>query len=218
MTGQAISTPLPPPMSAPASAPEQASRLASSFVNIIFMLADDLGSYDLAFRMRDLGRKPDIATPHLDQLAESGVTFDNYYVQPICTPTRASLLSGRYSIHTGSEHRLFGLDEPSCLPIGMPLMPMAFKALGYQTHMIGKCVTRGFTSQPSWVLMSACTRLAGGTLATSTRHARHGGVASIRSWATSTATRTTTHTVSASHKTGTRVASRHPPLHARTRT
>ena len=103
---------------------------------VILSLADDWGSYDASYRMRELNRTPDIATPHIDSLASGGVTFSNYYVQPICTPTRASLLSGRYSIHTGSEHILFGASEPSCLP-QYPLMPAAFKQLGYSTIMIG---------------------------------------------------------------------------------
>lgn len=66
------------------------------------------------------------------------LTFAQYYVQPICSPTRASLLTGRYSIHTGSEHLLWGPSEPSCLPLATPLMPKAFKIIGYQTHMVGK--------------------------------------------------------------------------------
>lgn len=112
------------------------------------------GSYDASFRIHHLGRTPDILTPNIDNISSNGIRFDNYYVQPICSPTRASLLSGRcrnpllldssirlpsrYSIHTGSEHRLFGASEPSCLPVDLPLMPAAFKAIGYQTHMIGK--------------------------------------------------------------------------------
>jgi arylsulfatase B/arylsulfatase I/J len=102
------------------------------------MLADDWGSYDASYRMQELGRTPDINTPNIDALGADGVRFSNYYVQPICSPTRASLLSGRYSIHTGAEHRLFGADEPSCLPVALPLMPRAFKELGYSTHMVGK--------------------------------------------------------------------------------
>ena len=112
---------------------------ASSLNHVWMMLADDWGSYDASFRMQELGRTPDILTPSIDALAQRGLTFSNYYVQPICSPTRASLLSGRYSIHTGSEHQLFGSFEPSCLPTTLPLMPAAFKALGFQTHMIGKC-------------------------------------------------------------------------------
>ena len=60
------------------------------------MLAVDWGSYEASFRMRELNRTVDIHTPHIDALALGGATFSNYYVQPICAPTRASLLSGRY--------------------------------------------------------------------------------------------------------------------------
>lgn len=106
--------------------------------NIILSLVDDWGSYDASFRMRELGRLPDILTPTIDAFAARGVRLSNYYVQPICTPTRASLLSGRYSIHTGAEHILFQPGEPSCLPSSYPLLPLAFAALGYETAMIGK--------------------------------------------------------------------------------
>jgi arylsulfatase A-like enzyme len=81
---------------------------------------------------------PDIHTPNIDALSETGVRFANYYVQPICSPTRAVLMTGRYSIHTGCEHILFGASEPSCVPTTLPLMPHAFKKIGYQTHMAGK--------------------------------------------------------------------------------
>ena len=106
--------------------------------HVLLMLADDWGSYDASHRIRALGREPDVLTPEIDRLTAAGVQFENYYVQPICSPTRASLLSGRYSIHTGAEHRLWGSAEPSCLPVALPLLPRAFKALGYSTHMIGK--------------------------------------------------------------------------------
>ena len=110
----------------------------STLTSIFLLLADDWGSYDASFRIRRLGRDPDVHTPTIDLLAAEGITFENYYVQPICTPTRASLLSGRYSIHTGSEHLLFGATEPSCLPMALPLLPAAFKRLGYATHGVGK--------------------------------------------------------------------------------
>jgi arylsulfatase I/J len=106
--------------------------------HVLLMLADDWGSYDASHRIRSLGREPDVLTPEIDRLTAAGVQFENYYVQPICSPTRASLLSGRYSIHTGAEHRLWGSAEPSCLPVALPLLPRAFKALGYSTHMVGK--------------------------------------------------------------------------------
>ena len=65
-------------------------------LNILLVVIDDFGWSDVGFH----GSK--IATPNMDKLASEGVILDNYYVQPICTPTRSALLSGRYPIHTGT--------------------------------------------------------------------------------------------------------------------
>ncbi len=64
--------------------------------NIIYIIADDLGYNDVGYhgkRMRSIAD-----TPAIDALAYSGVRLENYYVQPSCTPTRASLLTGRYPV------------------------------------------------------------------------------------------------------------------------
>lgn len=63
--------------------------------HILFMLADDLGWIDVGFH----GSK--IHTPNIDSLAKDGVILDNFYVQPVCTPARGALMTGRYPIHTG---------------------------------------------------------------------------------------------------------------------
>ena len=68
---------------------------AVSQPNILFVLVDDLGWSDVGFQ----GSK--IKTPNVDKLASEGVVLDSYYVQPICSPTRGALLSGRYPIHIG---------------------------------------------------------------------------------------------------------------------
>lgn len=68
---------------------------ASPQPNILFVLVDDLGWSDVGFH----GSK--IKTPNVDKLAREGVVLDSYYVQPICSPTRGALLSGRYPIHIG---------------------------------------------------------------------------------------------------------------------
>ncbi len=60
--------------------------------DIVFILADDLGSYDVGWRGSE------IKTPNLDKLAKAGTVFDNFYVQPVCSPTRGSLMTGRYLI------------------------------------------------------------------------------------------------------------------------
>ena len=110
--------------------------------NIIFHLVDDWGSYDASFRMRQLGRPVDVPTPHIDALHDGGVGFANYYVQPICSPTRGVLLSGRYSCRDGVENHLFGSSEPACLPTERPILPAVLKAAfpqhDYAAHMVGK--------------------------------------------------------------------------------
>ena len=66
--------------------------------NILFILADDLGRTDVGF----MGCK-EIRTSHLDKLANAGAVLDAFYVQPVCSPTRAALLTGRnhHSAGTG---------------------------------------------------------------------------------------------------------------------
>ena len=64
--------------------------------NILFILADDYGWNDIGYHGSE------IHTPTLDALAAGGVKLENYYVQPICTPTRSQLLSGRYQVCTCS--------------------------------------------------------------------------------------------------------------------
>ncbi|KAF6035834.1 hypothetical protein EB796_005859 [Bugula neritina] len=62
--------------------------------NIVFILADDLGYADIGYH----GGAGQIKTPVLDQLAYDGVRLENYYVQPVCTPTRGALLAGKWHL------------------------------------------------------------------------------------------------------------------------
>src|SRR3954464_1872471 len=73
-----------------------ASRAAEK-PNIVFILADDLGSYDVSWRGSE------IKTPNLDKLAMAGARLENFYVQPVCSPTRGSLMTGRYPIRYGLQ-------------------------------------------------------------------------------------------------------------------
>ena len=69
--------------------------VAASPPHILFVVVDDLRWSDVGFH----GSK--IQTPNIDKLAAEGVVLDNYYVLPLCTPTRSALMTGRYPIHTG---------------------------------------------------------------------------------------------------------------------
>jgi len=100
--------------------------------HILFILADDLGWSDLGFHGSV------IKTPNIDKLAREGVILDNYYVQPLCTPTRSALMTGRYPIHTGLQHGVIHLDAPYGLPLEYSTLPQELKKLSYATHMVGK--------------------------------------------------------------------------------
>lgn len=67
--------------------------------HIVFVLADDLGWNDVGFHGSN------IRTPRLDALAAGGVLLDNYYIQPLCTPSRSQLLTGRYQVRSSAPRR-----------------------------------------------------------------------------------------------------------------
>ncbi|MGI8784248.1 MAG: arylsulfatase B [Acidobacteriota bacterium] len=101
--------------------------------NIVFILADDLGRADVGFN----GGK-EIKTPNIDQLAASGARLDQFYVQPVCTPTRAALMTGRYPMRHGLQ---VGVVRPWAqygLPLAERTLPQALKEAGYATAIIGK--------------------------------------------------------------------------------
>src|SRR5262249_32590231 len=65
--------------------------------NVVFLLADDLGWADVGWH------GDEIKTPHLDKLAASGAKLEQFYVQPVCSPTRAALMTGRYPMRHGLQ-------------------------------------------------------------------------------------------------------------------
>ena len=68
--------------------------IAQKKPHIVVIVADDLGYNDVSWH------NSDIISPNLAKLVENGVTLENHYVQPICTPTRSALMTGLYPIHT----------------------------------------------------------------------------------------------------------------------
>ncbi len=101
--------------------------------NIVFIYADDLGYGDLGC----YGNKQ-IRTPHLDQMAARGMRFTNFYsASPVCSPSRAALLTGRYPVRTGVNGVFFPTSKEG-LDTAEVTMAEILKDQGYATACIGK--------------------------------------------------------------------------------
>ncbi|MCF6285717.1 MAG: sulfatase-like hydrolase/transferase [Candidatus Hydrogenedentes bacterium] len=104
--------------------------------NILLIMVDDLGNGDLASH----GAK-DMRTPHIDALMDAGMRFDQFYANcPVCSPTRAALLSGRYPDRAGVPGviRTYERNSWGYLREDMDLLPSVLRRVGYHTAMVGK--------------------------------------------------------------------------------
>ncbi len=110
-----------------------ASPAAALQPNILIFLADDLGYADVGFT----GGK-EIKTPHLDTLAAAGARLDQFYVQPVCSPTRAALMTGRYPMRYGLQVGVIRPWDNRGLPLEERILPRVLKETGYSTAIAGK--------------------------------------------------------------------------------
>ena len=106
--------------------------------NIVLLFADDMGWGDLAAY-----GNPYIRTPSLDQLAEEGQRWTDFYVpSPVCSPSRGALLTGKQPVRTGLYGKKFPVMFPGDVQFGMPheelTLAEGLKAMGYSTGMFGK--------------------------------------------------------------------------------
>eukprot|EP00927_Polykrikos_kofoidii_P030229 TRINITY_DN26040_c0_g1_i1.p1 TRINITY_DN26040_c0_g1~~TRINITY_DN26040_c0_g1_i1.p1 ORF type:complete len:661 (+),score=73.21 TRINITY_DN26040_c0_g1_i1:98-1984(+) len=99
--------------------------------HIVFVLADDLGFHDVGFRSSG------IRTSTIDRLAGEGRILENYYVQPTCAPTRATIMTGR---HITSHGVVLPFDNNKSLAVSFEdnMLPEALSAAGYIAHAVGK--------------------------------------------------------------------------------
>ena len=119
-----------------AAAAQQAARPP----NVLLILADDMGWADAG------GFGSEIRTPHLDQLAREGIRFTDFYTQPLCTPTRVSLMSGLDN-HLAGAGTMTLFTAPNQqgkkgysgeLESGIQTLADVMKKAGYRTYMTGK--------------------------------------------------------------------------------
>ena len=102
--------------------------------NVIIIYTDDQATLDVNI----LGAK-DLVTPHMDKLMLSGTTFTQFYASPVCSPSRASLLTGKNPQRAGVPGNAGqDLKSKSGLPQSEFTMAEMFKENGYETYLIGK--------------------------------------------------------------------------------
>ena len=110
----------------------QCVSAAPSRPNIIFIMADDLGWKDVGFHGSE------ISTPNIDRLAKRGARLEDHYVQPVCSQTRAALMTGRYPFRYALEHRVIKPGSEAGLPTSEKTIAEALREGGYATMIIGK--------------------------------------------------------------------------------
>ncbi|MGE4182552.1 MAG: arylsulfatase [Limisphaerales bacterium] len=108
------------------------ARAAASRPHIVHIVADDLGWKDVGFHGSD------IQTPAIDRLAAGGARLEQFYAQPMCTPTRACLMTGRYPFRYGLQTAVILSAHTYGLPTDEWLLPQALKEAGYATAIVGK--------------------------------------------------------------------------------
>ena len=120
------------------AAPASAQESAAARPNVILIVADDLGYGDLS------AYGGPIATPHIDELAQTGARMTAGYVSAaVCSPSRAGLLTGRYQSRFGYEYNFFGnyesgQDAQLGLPLDQSTLADVLKGAGYATALVGK--------------------------------------------------------------------------------
>lgn len=103
--------------------------------NILLIVSDDQGWGDAACNWK----KTDIETPVMDEVARTGIRFTQFYVNPLCAPTRSSFFTGQYSMENGMW-RGPSRDKPNtrCIRSDVTILPQYLKKAGYRTGIFGK--------------------------------------------------------------------------------
>ena len=105
--------------------------------NFLVIMMENVGYNDVSWN------NPEMITPHLHQLAETGVILDKFYSAPRCSPSRSALLTGLYPYKTGMQRGNISPYRPYGLPTQFKLLPEYLKVNGYSSHLIGiknKCL------------------------------------------------------------------------------
>ncbi|OUU79164.1 MAG: hypothetical protein CBC38_05310 [Gammaproteobacteria bacterium TMED78] len=129
------------------------SDLCFSAPNILLIIGDDMGNETLAA----YGLNEDVGiTPTLDQMADEGILFSNFWSQPVCSPTRATALTGRYGFRTGIGGAVPSTSRGGVLP-DTPRLPAWATAEGRTPGMAGSMGTRVGTNTTHGLFLNEFT-------------------------------------------------------------
>lgn len=109
-----------------------AAESAPQRPHIVYIVSDDQGWKDVGFHGSD------IETPNIDRLASSGARLEQFYAQPMCTPSRAALMTGRYPFRYGLQTAVIPSASKYGLATDEWLLPQLLKEAGYSTAIVGK--------------------------------------------------------------------------------
>ena len=113
--------------------------------NVVIMLGDNVGYGDIG--AYGAGEVRGMPTPRIDSIASQGLRLTQYLVEPGCTPSRAALMTGRYSVRSGLSSIIAG-GTPNTLQAGAVTLGEIFKSRGYATALTGKWHLGG--AEQSW--------------------------------------------------------------------
>lgn len=110
-----------------------AGAFAAAPRHIVLVLSDDLGTYAPSYN------NPDLQTPMLAELAQTGAVLTAFYAYKYCSPSRASFLTGRYPFKTESvRNNLIPFSQEDGVNLNFTMLPAKLKEAGYSSHFVGK--------------------------------------------------------------------------------
>ncbi len=112
--------------------PRATAQGAAPRPHVVYIVSDDQGWKDVGFHGSD------IRTPSLDQLAQAGARLEQFYAQPMCTPSRAALMTGRYPHRYGLQTLVIPSAGTYGIPMDERLLSQSLKEAGYRTAIVGK--------------------------------------------------------------------------------